>query len=265
MVSLPDDLHEPRHELERLDNLVLSALGEPVDPTFSEHLATCAECQHEMSALAQTADLARRSTDGEDVAAAGSQAVPPPSLWDGIAAELGLDESHIEPESSYDGSLRDPQVSMVTAISTGHGRRGWMLAVAAAVLAVVAGGIGYAAGNSGDDQQASVASSAMLAPMPGEPASASGSAQIRETSQGKQLTVNAVGLPDRHGYYEVWLFDPAINQMVAVGTLASDGSGTFPVPPGLDPSSYHVVDVSAQDYDGSPAHKQSVLRGQLSP
>ena len=71
------------------------------------------------------------------------------------------------------------------------------------------------------------------------------------------------GLPLRQGYYEVWLFNPSSNQMVAVGTLADNGTGSFPVPAGLDPHAYHVVDVSAQDYDGDPAHKQSVLRGQL--
>jgi hypothetical protein len=51
--------------------------------------------------------------------------------------------------------------------------------------------------------------------------------------------------------------------MVAVGTLGDDDRGSFTVPAGLDLTAYHVVDVSAQNYDGNPAHQQSVLRGQL--
>ncbi len=132
---------------------------------------------------------------------------------------------------------------------------------------MIACGLGYVLGHSSDPDtgQGSVTATAQLAPMPGGPAGVAGTAHLLTTSDGKQLSVSTVGLPSRAGYYEVWMFNPAVNQMVAVGTLGANDTGTFPVPAGLDPSAYHVVDVSAQDFDGNPVHQQSVLRGQLSP
>jgi hypothetical protein len=69
--------------------------------------------------------------------------------------------------------------------------------------------------------------------------------------------------PER-GYYEVWLLDERTNSMVAVGALGENGQGTFTMPAGLDMAGYSVVDVSAERYDGDPAHASSVLRGTLS-
>ena len=79
------------------------------------------------------------------------------------------------------------------------------------------------------------------------------------------MSVSADGLPADDGYYEVWLFNPSINQMVAVGTLGAGGRGCFTVPDGIDLRAYHVVDVSAQKYNGNNTHERSVLRGPLSP
>jgi hypothetical protein len=129
----------------------------------------------------------------------------------------------------------------------------------------VAGGLGYVLGHDSDGEQQSVAATATLAAMPGGPTQVEGTAELLDSADGKQLSVTTVGLPSRSGYYEVWLYNPGLNQMVAVGTLASDHAGTFPVPPGLDPADYSVVDVSAQKFDGNPEHQLSVLRGELSP
>jgi len=137
-----------------------------------------------------------------------------------------------------------------------------MLAGAATVLVMAGAGAGYFLGHRDIASRVSVASSARLGAMPGGPTNVSGSAII-PTGDGEQLSVSTRGLPLRQGYYEVWLFNPNCNQMVAVGTLADNGTGSFRVPAGLDPHAYHVVDVSAQNYDGDPVHKQSVLRGQL--
>jgi Anti-sigma-K factor rskA len=77
--------------------------------------------------------------------------------------------------------------------------------------------------------------------------------------------VTTSGLPPRNGYYEVWLYDPTANNMVAIGALGDGGRGTFTLPAGINLQNYHVVDVSAQDYVGGSviAHAQSVLRGQF--
>ncbi len=116
-----------------------------------------------------------------------------------------------------------------------------------------------------DDDNPPVAATATLAAMPGGPAEVHGTASFWTPRDGKKLSVSTAGLPIRAGYYEVWLYNPQLKQMVAVGTLASNHAGTFPVPAGLNPADYNVVDVSAQHFDGNPAHQQSVLRGELSP
>lgn len=264
-MSWPGDLHDPQQDEDRLDSLVLSALGEPVDPAFAAHLAGCPRCQAELDGLSHTAGLARESNRTE-LADAG----PSPSVWDSIVAELGLDVptspagAHL---TSVTGTAVDPPASSsatVTRARPTSGGRGWLVAAAAAVVAIVAGGVGYVIADDGTTAPQTVAATARLAPMPGGPGQVAGDAEIVETASGPQLSVTAVGLPASGGYYEVWLFNPDRNQMVAVGTLPSGLTGTFPVPAGLDPAAYRVVDVSAQKFDGNPAHQQSVLRGQLS-
>lgn len=142
-------------------------------------------------------------------------------------------------------------------------RRAGLAAAGVAAIVVIAGGGGYLAGRHAGGTPAVTSAQAALETMPGGPRGAAGRAVVRSTSQGTELNVSTSGLPLREGYYEVWLFDPDVNQMVAVGTLAANGDGAFPVPPGLDPHRYHVVDVSAQNFDGNPVHQQSVLRGAL--
>lgn len=79
-----------------------------------------------------------------------------------------------------------------------------------------------------------------------------GSVTVHTTDAGAQVSVRAVDLPLRNGYYEVWLYDPDTGKMVAIGTLPRSGQVDLPVPPDFDVASYHVVDVSAQDYNGNP-------------
>lgn len=283
-MSLPADPHEPAYDDVRLDNLVLSALGERVNPEFEAHLMSCAECRDELDALASTALLAREleaeaadwSADSDRPADAGSpDRARADSIWAGITAELQLDQQS-DARPSRQPAKPPPAIrssdlpgdelrARRTAPLDRPSRRGSTWLVAAVVVGVVAGGVGYAAGRHSSSPSAAIASTAALSAMPGGPVQVSGSAEIRSDAAGTELSVTAKGLPQREGYYEVWLFNPAVNQMVAVGTLPSDGTGTFPVPPGLDPARYHVVDVSAQDYNGDPTHQQSVLRGQLSP
>ncbi len=145
-----------------------------------------------------------------------------------------------------------------------RGRRLRSLLAAAAVVALVAAGaVGWTIGHTGRSSGATSASEAVLAPLPGSVSAAQGKADVRSSREGYALHVSTDRLPAPQGYYEVWLYNPSINQMVAVGALGSGQRGTFTVPEGIDLNAYHVVDVSAQRYDGNNTHERSVLRGSL--
>jgi hypothetical protein len=151
--------------------------------------------------------------------------------------------------------------------SSASARRRWrrpLLAAAAAVAVFAAGLGGWAIGRSGPDRSVPRAAQAALAAQPGTSTAVHGTATIHPSDDGYTMVVDTRRLPARDGYYEVWLFNPSVNRMVAVGTLGTGGRGSFTVPEGIDLSAYHVVDVSAQRFNGNPAHARSVLRGALS-
>ena len=67
---------------------------------------------------------------------------------------------------------------------------------------------------------------------------------------------------DDDGYLELWLIDPSVTKMVSLGPLRPDG--LYDLPPGVDPSAFPIVDISAEPVDGDPAHSgNSLLRGTL--
>jgi anti-sigma-K factor RskA len=241
--------HDPRFELDRQDNLVLLALGEPVPAEFQAHQAACEQCQRELAGFGQTVRLARESVEHR----AQLDAEPPPSVWSEITAELGM-----------------TRPSTLTKPAPPHARSPrWRYALAAAAAVLIAGaGVtgGYLAGRSDGAPQAVIVSPAQLAPMPDGPPNVAGTATVHASTTGKQLTVITNGLPLRQGYYEVWLYNPTANNMVPIGALSEGGKGTFTLPGGIDLSAYHVVDVSAQDYTGGSVitHRQSVLQGHFS-
>jgi hypothetical protein len=145
------------------------------------------------------------------------------------------------------------------------GRR-WGKAVAGLVAAAVIGVVGtlVAVRPWQDSATLPVAgSTASLRPVTGGPGGVSGRAVVVQGPDGPELDVSAAGLPLRQGYYEVWVFDGKVN-MVAVGVLGADSKATLALPPTLDLRTYHVVDISLEQYDGDQTHSQvSVLRGTL--
>ncbi len=234
----PRDPHDPRFELDRQDNLALLALGEQVDPEFAAHQSACLLCQAELRELDATVRLARRAA--RDVV----ESDPPARLWDSIAAEVA-------------GAPVPAEVLPLRR------RRRWQYGLVAAALVLIGLAGGFVVGRQGSREGNSVMANAKLVEQAGGPSDASGTAMVTRSNRGISLSVNTSSLPYRTGYYAVWVYDPAVDRMINVGALDSAGSGTFVLPPGVDIRQYDVVDVSAQDFDGNPAHKQSVLQGGL--
>jgi anti-sigma-K factor RskA len=230
------------------EQLTLLALGEPQDASVTDHLRQCPSCRAEVDALRHTVALARDGVEHRDAPA------PPAAVWDRIAAESGIGAS---PYGRH-------------AVASEHGpparpRRHWVRPLAALVAAVTIGVAGTVAvlrpWASGPDTVA--ASTAALSPVAGGPRGASGRAVVVQSSDGPQLDVTTRGLPLQSGYYEVWVFDGDRN-MVSVGVLGTDSTASLPLPPTLDLRTYHIVDVSAEPYDGDQTHStHSVLRGTL--
>ncbi len=251
--------------------------GELTDPAVSDHLGVCDVCRSDLAQLSRTVGLARQA--GE----LGLQTplVLPASIWSGIADELGIGVGSPSTAPVADPSIPDRHPGRVAGgpapsrvgrpahhrPADGRSRRrtSWQrgLLVAAAMLVVGAGvGTGVAIGRP-DSAVSAVQSEAALTPMSAGPSSAHGTATVTEGADGLTLNVTARQLPLRQGYYEVWLYDPTANQMVAVGTLGTGGDGAWTLASTIDLRSYSVVDVSAQDFNGNPAHQDSMLRGTL--
>jgi anti-sigma-K factor RskA len=232
------------------ERLTLLALGEPMDadPTVADHLDQCPACRAEVDGLRRTAVLAREGVDHRDAPA------PPAALWDRIAAEAGLGPA---PHGRH---AAPPQPA--PPIRT---RRRWVRPVAALVAAAAVGVAGTVAVlRPWASEPATVpASAATLAPVAGGPRDVSGRAVVVQGPDGPRLDVDARGLPLQIGYYEVWVFDGGRN-MVSVGVLGADSAAALPLPPTLDLRTYHIVDISAEPYDGDQTHSEnSVLRGTL--
>lgn len=236
---------EPEKHAQAQDDLALLALGEAVSPEIVFHVAGCAECQQELAAYRHVVDLA-----AVDERVLGPDESPPPGVWDRIATSVGAPApAPPAPVVPLAARRRRPRVRLVAA---------------ALVLAAAAGAAGWAVGHETGGGTAAQTARAALRAQPGTAENVHGTAVVHASADGYRLEVDTRGLPARTGYYEVWLYDPSINTMVAVGTLGTGGRGTFTVPAGIDLAAFHVVDVSAQSYDGNAAHQRSVLRGPLS-
>jgi hypothetical protein len=246
------DPHQPTADAHRHEAIVLLALGESVDAEFAAHVATCQRCQRDLDGYSHVVGLARESAQHRSI----PTTQPPPRVWSRIVEQLQLPAGFVSPASP-----EAPRISIAP-----RSRRLSRRALAIAAAAVIASGVaigGFTVGRSTSSSSSSAAAQATLRPQPGGPTAVAGTATVTQSADGSTLAVTTAGLPARNGFYEVWLYNPTINRMVAVGTLGDDDRGSFTVPAGLDLTAYHVVDVSAQNYDGNPAHQQSVLRGQL--
>ena len=95
-----------------------------------------------------------------------------------------------------------------------------------------------------------------------EPASGRAEVVVREDgSRALQVELDAPALDGE--YYELWLIEPQVVDMVPLGVLRP-GSQTFELPSGLALGDFPIVDVSVEPLDGDPTHSGiSVARGEL--
>ncbi len=187
---------------------------------------------------------------------------PPATLWDAIAAQLGLDASTGPARDEPPGRAELPGVAgphgAVDLAARRRRRFGWAMAAAAAIVVVV-GVVAFVNRAAPPEVVVEVA----LQPLEGVGA---GDAKVIERPDGhREVEVSEQFAEVPAGsYVEVWLIDPTSNlqRMVSLGSI--DGTGTYAVPDGIDVATYRVVDVSIEPADGVPTHSgRSILRGLL--
>lgn len=246
------------------EQLGLAALREPLPAEDAAHLDGCARCRADVAALQRGVD----ALAVPELAAAGPGAAPPPSVWAGIAAATGVRtapraEAMAGPDAAGEpGPPAAPQ-PLHRARDRRSGRQSFRPLLAVAAAAVI--GAGIALGAVAFAQRTPPTTSladARLQALGGS--GAAGTAVVVERADHSlELDVTLSGGQPGGGYLEVWLAEPGLARMVAVGVL-HDGRGALALPAGLSIRSYPVVDVSDEPLDGDPAHSSdSVARGLL--
>lgn len=218
------------------DTIALFALGESVSARDDDHVRSCISCQAKVDQLAAIVHSARAVTDEDKPVA------PPDELWDRIAMEIDSGAQISQPPAAPRGA-----------------RMGWF-ALAAAV-GLLAGSAGTAVVMNQSESAPAIAQ-ATLEPLPGK--DSSGVAQVLQTADGRTLVIDVPDLPERDGYYEVWMLTPETDSMVSIGVLGAGDVQEFSLPSGMDTESFPVVDISLEQFDGNVTHStHSVLRGVL--
>lgn len=256
------DPHDPVNDDERLNGIALAALGESLDPTLAAHVATCPICARDLESLTLTVELAR-----EDDPHVANNVQPPAQVWAGIAAAIAEPDVAV-PAQRTDASThrgRRQVIDLPVRADAPRSSRRWVLAAAAAVVLAAGGAAaGYALGSRSDQVVAQCQTTqASLGQMPDGPTGVDGTAEVYCADEGRALRVTTERLPLTDGFYEVWLYSPSTDIMVAIGTLGENGAGSFTLPAGVDLSEFHIVDVSHQQFNGDPSHDRSVLQGPL--
>jgi hypothetical protein len=235
------------------DHLALAALGEPLPAEDATHLASCAACTAEVASL-------RRAVDAVAVpqfAAPRESVPPPPHVWAAVAAATGVSAVPAAPVAEE--STPTARADVVPLRSR---RRPLLLVAASVVLGAVVGAGAVAVLRGGDGQDLRPVETAALDPLAGNEASGTAEVVVRpDGSRALEVRLDAPAPSD--AYYEVWLAEPSITEMLPVG-IARSGTQTFELPDDLDLGEFTIVDVSLEPLDGDPQHSSvSVARGQL--
>ena len=241
------------------ETLALLALGEPVPDDVTSHVAGCDRCGREVESLRPVVAVGRALQPEDLVTTA-----PPAHVWERIAAETGAGGAPSAPKATLvrprPRAGRGEAARERPAPPTANRRLAWVLA--AAVIGAVVGAAGILGWQSLHSGGPRIVASATLRPLPTK--QGTGTAEVEDVNDQRELAVRVTAPPARHAYLEVWLMsDP--QHLVSLGTLQSS-SGRFTLPAGLDLSKYKIVDVSVEPYDGNPAHStDSLVRGSLGP
>lgn len=263
--------------------LAMVAMGD-TPPTAEDdaHLAVCSRCADELSSLDRVVRLGR-STDRLELVA------PPASVWDGIRDELGLAEPvppaarttppaatpsapaaatgirETESPPSHTGSRTVAPHRGRRRPAAGPARRRWLTVTAGALAVGLVAGVGVGVWWQSDRRNSAVVvADATLEAFPGWPGAA-GKAVVDERPDGRRQVAVTVDEAAEAvaGLREVWLIKTDGSGLVSIGYLIG-AQGRFDVPPGLDLADYALVDVSAEEDDGDPAHSgDSIVRGKL--
>jgi hypothetical protein len=250
----------------------LRALGETAGTADdAEHARTCAHCRAELARLTEVVELARHDGPADRLE------VPPPRVWDRIAASAGIHPT-APAAPAGDGTGAARAGNGAAARPAGHpprARRGilarWPHGRLAAGLAGLAAGLIIGIGATAGTVQlikapaTRVVAQIELSPLPKSPQwqDAAGTAVMRATAS-QQVIVVTLHAPRRPGFYEVWLLARDGVSMISIGDLNSGHTGMFTVPPGTDLRDYSRIDISLQPFNGSTQHsKASVVRGAL--
>ncbi len=200
------------------------------------------------------------------------RSAPPPELWAAISAAASADDQpHTLSVVQDQDDTRRPR----GAPDRGSDRAGgtssrptsqrWTrpIAIAAAVV-LAAATVGVVTQTVGEDRQELAAISLEVL----EDGTGAADATLVETDGIERLVIELADVPPppegRH--YELWLIDLEVTDPVSLGEVP-DGTTTIevPVPEGLDPGEYPIVDINLQE-DGVAEHsglETSVLRGVL--
>ncbi len=267
------------------DLLSLIALGEPCGAAETAHLAACARCASEVDELRSVVALARVAGPDDRLEA------PPPGLWLSIAAAAGVrPDAGAAPAAGRAARSGSPEIRPAAETGApadsaprrqrdrraggagparGFGwQRRWRLAVATGLAGLVlgVGGTLAARGLTAPAPPRALVQVA-LRPLPQFPqwSGASGTATMTADAAGRRLSVT-LKAPRKPGFYEVWLLARNGVSMISLGDLGPAHTGEFTIPPGVNLRNYSRIDISLQQFNGSPLHSRtSVVRGALLP
>jgi hypothetical protein len=254
------------------EQLALAALREPLPAADAAHLESCAQCRAEVASLQRGVD----ALAVPQLAAPGAPVPPPPSVWAAVAAATGVSATP-RPEAVAaagrpapaavpppEPPASQPRASEPAApvVPLPRSRPRLLLAAAAALVVGAAIGAGAVAFGTRGGEGLTVTAAALE---PLDDSGASGEARVLERSDGSLVLDVDLSAAELEGeYYEIWLLDPEVEQLVSLGVVQGGGEVTLELPPGIDLGEYPIVDVSVEPLDGDPAHSGvSVARGEL--
>lgn len=241
------------------DALALAALdGTTLSDADQAHLAGCTACSDELAGFRAVVTVGRGSGDIALVDA-------PSSVWNAVEREIS------SPSPSVGDGASVTSLDSVRERGRPSGWTRWLPVGVAAAAGAVFGGLVMSATAGGDPSPSPAApqivAQAQLAALPdGVDTVGSGQALFEKDADGKDILVlDTQNLEQASGYYQVWLINPETSGLISLGTVGSGAQEvTFPVPAGVDPKEFSVVDISDEPLDGDPGHsKVSVLRGEL--